>query len=390
MSNQLTHIDFFSGPGGFCTGLKAAGFETLAAVEKVESCVETYRGNHPEVRVIHKDIREVKVEDFDFLDGKTIDLITSGMPCETFSTAGSKSRSSYDHRQQLYYETIRLASALKPRIILFENVMGILSKRTIKGSDRLIIDDIHDDLAEIGYTHFIETVLDCTDFGIPQTRKRYFLMATYDESLALKSPISTHENIVTVEDAFAKLPFIEANQQENHSGYVEGESSEYVNVLRDVEFWQSPHSSNEKLTYHKAPNHRPNTIERFKLIKHGENLKDAFTKHSESELKSLQERKILPKKWFIQRNMRLTPNKASKTVTSHCLDELIHPALNRALTVREVARLQSFPDHYTFSGGPYICPHMYEMQDKYEQIGDAVPPILAYNWGKTISEILSE
>ncbi|WP_241908830.1 DNA cytosine methyltransferase [Vibrio kanaloae] len=388
VNNKLTHIDFFSGPGGFCTGLKAAGFQTLAAVEKVESCVDTYRANHPEVKVINKDIREVTASDFDFLNGQSIDLITSGMPCETFSTAGSKSRSSYDHRQQLYFETLRLAVLLKPKLILFENVTGILSKKVVKGSDRLIIDDIHDDLAEIGYTHFIDTVLDSTDFGIPQTRKRYFLIATNDEKLQLKVPVSTHENIVTVDEAFSKLPIIGANCQEEHSGYNHNESSPYVDLLRDTKFWKAKNVSNENLTYHKAPNHRENTLERFKLINHGENLKDAFTKHTDEELRDLQERKILPKKWFIQRNMRLTPNKPSKTVTSHCLDELIHPHLDRALTVREVARLQSFPDHYDFFGGPYICPHMYETQDKYEQIGDAVPPILSYNWGRTIIDIL--
>ena len=97
---------------------------------------------------------------------------------------------------------------------------------------------------------------------------------------------------------------------------------------------------------------------------------------------------ILPKKWFIQRNKRLKSTEVSKTVTSHCLDELVHPKLDRALTVREVARLQSFPDSYQFVGGPFICPHLYETQDKYEQIGDAVPPLLAYHWGITIKKIL--
>jgi DNA (cytosine-5)-methyltransferase 1 len=119
----------------------------------------------------------------------------------------------------------------------------------------------------------------------------------------------------------------------------------------------------------------------------GESLVDLFKKFSPEVVKELQEKKILPKKWYIQRNKKLILNEPSKTITSHCLDELVHPELNRGLSVREVARLQGFPDFYDFKGGPFICPHIYETQDKYEQIGDAVPPLLAYHWGKLIREM---
>ena len=108
-----------------------------------------------------------------------------------------------------------------------------------------------------------------------------------------------------------------------------------------------------------------------------------------NKIKTLQGKGVLPKKWYIQRNRRLCPNSLSPTVTSHCLDELLHPTENRCLSVREVARLQSFPDHYNFAGGPFLCPHIYETQDKYEQIGDAVPPLLAYSWGVQIRNIFS-
>jgi DNA (cytosine-5)-methyltransferase 1 len=94
---------------------------------------------------------------------------------------------------------------------------------------------------------------------------------------------------------------------------------------------------------------------------------------------------------FIKRNYRLREEEASPTVTSHCLDEFVHPTFDRALTVRECARLQSFPDSYDFCGGPYLVPHIDRtVQDKYEQIGDAVPPLLAYAWGTTITGILEE
>lgn len=135
--------------------------------------------------------------------------------------------------------------------------------------------------------------------------------------------------------------------------------------------------------------HRPQTLRRFSLLKQGESLKTLFERYHGDELKNLQTQKVLPKKMFIKRNYRLRLNEPSPTVTSHCLDEFVHPVYDRALTVRECARLQSFPDSYNFVGGPYIVPHIDRtVQDKYEQIGDAVPPLLAYAWGKTIIQII--
>jgi DNA (cytosine-5)-methyltransferase 1 len=386
MKNLFTHLDCFSGPGGFCTGFKAAGIKTILAIEKVESCVETYMKNHPEVHMIHKDIRRVEKEDLDVIRESEVDILTSGMPCETFSTAGSKSRSFYDHRQQLYYESIRLAEIIKPKIILFENVPGILSKKVVKGGERLIIDDIFDDLSAIGYKYYMQTTLLASDFGVPQARKRYFIIATADPEIKITVPTSVHNGKLTVKTAFEDLPKIEANNNMEPEDFLDLEN-DYTKLMKNSNFWKN-NKGTTKLSYHLAPKHRLNTIERFKLIEPGENLKDLFLKLGSDKVKELQDKKILPKKWYIQRNKRLKWDEPSKTVTSHCLDELIHPELNRALTVREVARLQSFPDYYDFVGGPYLCPHIYETQDKYEQIGDAVPPLLAYQWGETIKKIL--
>ena len=127
------------------------------------------------------------------------------------------------------------------------------------------------------------------------------------------------------------------------------------------------------------------------MLKQGESLKDLFERYVGSEREKLQERRVLPKKMFIKRNYRLKSDEPSPTVTSHCLDEFVHPKYDRALTVRECARLQSFPDAYHFSGGPYLVPHIdREVQDKYEQIGDAVPPLLAYAWGTELNRLLAE
>src|SRR4051812_2930450 len=114
---KLTHVDCFSGAGGFCAGFTAAGWSTSLAIEKVASCVDTYVANHPDVPMLHKDIRDVTDADIAQHIGRNrVDVVTAGMPCETFSTAGSSSRSFYDHRQLLYQEAIRIARAVKARL----------------------------------------------------------------------------------------------------------------------------------------------------------------------------------------------------------------------------------------------------------------------------------
>ena len=198
---------------------------------------------------------------------------------------------------------------------------------------------------------------------------------------------STLSHEVSVSEAFIGLPFIEANTGEC-TKYDRKVASPYSQLMKDNTFWKI--EGNKKLTYHIAPKHRPNTLKRLELVEQGEGLKDLFFKFPEDEVKRLQSEKILPNKWYIQRNRRLYPNKPSPTVTSHCLDELVHPFINRSLTIREVARLQSFPDSYEFAGGPMVCPHMAETQDKYEQVGDAVPPLLAYHWGLHLISILED
>ena len=193
---------------------------------------------------------------------------------------------------------------------------------------------------------------------------------------------------MTVKQAFAGLPAVEANTKYEGNFYT-NDSSEFSTLLRDNKFWKTGTGLNEFLSYQTPMKHRAATLERFSLIKPGESLKNLFERYDAENLKDLQARRVLPKKMFIKRNYRLKNEEAAPTLTSHCLDEFIHPTQNRALTVRECARLQSFPDCYNFVGGPFIAPHIYRtVQDKYEQIGDAVPPLLAYAWGKKIISIL--
>jgi len=386
-----THIDCFAGPGGICTGLHAAGFDTLVAIEYINSCCETYAANHPEVHVINKDIRQVTQADLEgHIPANGVDLVTSGMPCETFSTAGNTSRSFYDDRQFLFREGIRIAQLSNAHLILFENVPGITSKTVEKGDPTLIIDVLKQELEEAGYTNYIEVILDAAQFGVPQHRNRFFILATRHPDWNLTYPQHSEFPQAVVDDALSGLPDVIPNSNIEGRGYVRT-NNRYARLMRNDAFWHREAFTSRHILNHLPMKHRACTLERFSLLEQGESLKNLFERFTGNERKELQKRRVLPNKMFIKRNYRLIPEEPSPTVTSHCLDEFVHPTSPRALTVRECARLQSFPDSYNFVGGPYIIPHIDRTtQDKYEQIGDAVPPLLAYAWGRTIQEILND
>lgn len=384
MVRKLTHIDCFAGPGGICTGLHAASFQTLVAIEFIKSCCETYSANHPEVHVIHSDIRKVNEEQIlPYIPKEGVDLVTSGMPCETFSTAGNTSRSFYDDRQFLFREGIRIAQMVNAKMILFENVPAITSKKTTKNSNQLIVDVLKKELKDAGYGNYVEVVLDSTKFGVPQKRNRFFILACRYEDWWLQTP-EPNQKPIGVGDALAGLPNVIANSGIEEKEYTNIQS-EYSILMRNDTFWKRENLSKKGITNHLPMKHRDCTLKRFALLKQGESLKTLFDRFTGEERERLQAERILPKKLFIKRNYRLKLDEPSPTVTSHCLDEFVHPLYDRALTVRECARLQSFPDSYDFVGGPYIVPHIDRtVQDKYEQIGDAVPPLLAYAWGEQI------
>lgn len=385
---QFTHVDCFSGPGGICTGFHAAGLNTLVAIEYIRSCVDTYSSNHPDVHVIHSDIRDVQAEQvLPYIPAEGVDIVTSGMPCETFSTAGNTSRSFYDDRQFLFREGIRIAEICNAKLVLFENVPAITTKTVAKDSDVLIVDVLKEELAAAGYKHWIQVVLDATQFGVPQKRNRFFILAAKDPRYILEAPEPLKKAKVTVAEALIDIPNVEPNSGVEAKDYLPADS-DFSTLMKDNAFWRREEFPST-LSYQMPMKHRACTIERFGLLKPGESLKDLFERYDGAEREDLQARRVLPKKMFIKRNYRLVSGEPSPTVTSHCLDEFVHPVYNRALTVRECARLQSFPDSYDFCGGPYLTPHLHnDIQDKYEQIGDAVPPLLAYAWGKKIISIL--
>lgn len=388
-NNQATHIDLFAGAGGTAIGLNASGINTLVAIEHVESSCETYEVNHPQTRVVCEDIRKVRNQKIKKivkeLGYNSVDIVSAGFPCETFSTAGYKSRVYDDHRNDLYKEAIRIAEALKAKVIFFENVPAFLTKRIERNSKEIIYDHLVKNLRKAGYKYYHHEILNASHFGVPQNRSRFIMIA--NKTRPIKNFNLNRKRVkVTVSKALSDLPQI--GPESESTKYKSKPLNKYQKLMRSYKPWGITNKKGVDiiLTYHVSPKHRSTTIERFGSIKQGENLKDLFDKLSDTEFKRLRKRRVLPKKWYIQRNFRLIPNEPSKTVTTHCLDELIHPYLDRGLSVREVARLQSFPDWYDFKGGPFLTPHMYKTQDKYEQIGDAVPPLMALELGRYIQE----
>ena len=299
------------------------------------------------------------------------DLLTASPPCEVFSTAGTRTRRSEDGRLWLFREAVRLAAAVQARVVLLENVPAILTMRV--GHD-LVVDLLRSELDKAGYVNRIEAVLDASDFGVPQTRARWFMMAARDEDLRFRFPEpTTPGRSVTVQEAFAGLP-----QQARSEEYGPG-SSPYADLMRDSAFWQVA-SHRRRLTHHEAAQAGPRQVARYSLVRPGKRVAGLFTKLDAEAVSSLQGSGVLPKVPFKQSGQRLHPDRPSPTVTATAADRLIHPKGNRGLTVRECSRLQSLPDGFQFCGGLY---------EQYGQVGQAVPPLLAYRLGMAIRDTLT-
>lgn len=434
---MYTSIDLFSGPGGLCTGFKWAGIKPLIAVEWSDWTVQTYAATHgadifelekylngtledadsyfkPSERtlLIHGDINKVdgnlikKILKNRF-GVNTVDIVTGGAPCESFSMAGDRKED--DDRNFLFMNIIRIARETNAAMILFENVKGLFSKKLdgIPGKMyETICNEFERKIENLPSYRLASrdkdiVLLNAINYGVPQSRERLFLVAINEkyENAKFNYPSPTHgpgtgKPYVAVADAILDLPQIDSGEETEVYDFdintvTNPTRLEFLKVMHGISKPAPAHLNyNPKtLSSHKAVNHKESIKMRMSLIKQGENMQTACERLKESNQTELIE-KYFPKKLYAARNRRLKEDEPSFTVTSHCLDEMIHPRLNRALTPREVARLQSFPDWYIFEG-PYVKFHSDPQQDRYEQIGDAIPPLLAYNIAKEIVKTLN-
>lgn len=384
MSNKKKYkvIDLFSGAGGFGLGFKMAGYNLCLSLEIDKWATDTLSENNKNGMIILKDdIRNYKTRK-DILDAcKTIpDVVIGGPPCQGFSNAGSFKRKSNDPRNSLFKEFAKWVQYLQPTIFIMENVKGILSRCDSDGIK--IIESIRNTFSDVGYSNLNIWTLNAAEYGVPQLRERVFIVG-HKRNIDIEPPVKTHyiykrekglKKAVTVKKAISDLPKISASEGQEMMEYKIKPKSEYKMWAR---------GDQTILHNHAAMKHTKRIIERFSHINIGESILHVPNKYKEKKRNGNGK---ISEQSYNMNNRRLDPNKPSCTIPASFYSCFIHPSLNRNITAREAARLQSFPDNYRFMGKRTLIsskllkrsgsPH-YNYLSQYNQIGNAVPPLLS-------------
>ena len=371
-------IDLFAGCGGMSLGFEMAGYDILLANEIDDWASDTYKANHKKTIFVQEDIRKVKRWDRFFPSGKQpkVDGIVGGPPCQGFSLSGN--RDSNDPRNSLFMDFVKCVKHFKPSFFVMENVKGLLSMHTAKRDP--VINIILDEFANSGY-RTTYSVLNSAWFGVPQLRERVFVIGIFqdnpfNESLIFPQPRLAPEAYISVEMAISDLPFIESGEGEEIQDYNSNPSNKY-------QIWARKNSC--KVFNHVAMRHTNRLIERFKIIKPGQSVAHVPEEHSALKRGNP---KIRSGKVFGQNNMRTVAGLPAPTVAASFQSNFIHPFLNRNFTAREGARLQSFPDRYVFKGKRTTMSWEKNLS-QYQQIGNAVPPLLAFAIAENIFRYFS-
>ena len=369
----MTVVDLFSGCGGLALGFKWAGFKTLLASDVDENCEKTYTYNFPEVPFIKKDLREVSTNDIKHHISESADVVIGGPPCQGFSLANkNRNKVKDDPRNELFYEFVRVVTDLQPKAFVMENVRGLLSMQ--KGK---VIQLMKDEFENAGLGYEVDyKVLLASDYGVPQNRQRVIMIGIRkDLNKAPEFPIKSYENPVTVWEAISDLPQIQASEGKESMAY----NSEPQNAYQEFVRQKSNMVSN-----HIAMRHTQRLIDRFKVIQAGQSLAHVPAEHAAVKRgKPTEKSKIV----FSQNNQRLHGNKPAPTIAASFQSNFIHPYLNRNFTAREGARIQSFPDDFIFQGMRTKMSWEKGLS-QYQQIGNAVPPLLGFAIGKALKSTL--
>lgn len=375
-------IDLFSGAGGFGLGFRMAGYDLHLSLELDKWATDTLSENNDNGMIILKDdIRNYETKK-DILNAcNTIpDVVIGGPPCQGFSNAGSFKRKSDDPRNSLFKDFAKWVQYLQPTIFIMENVKGILSRCDSDGIK--IIEIIRKTFSDIGYSNLSIWALNAAEYGVPQLRERVFIVG-HKKNIIIEPPSKTHfinkrvkgfKKAVTVKEAISDLPKINASEGQESMVYGAKPKSEY-------QVWTR---GNQATLYnHVAMKHTKRIIERFSHIDIGESVFHVSTKYKERKRNGNGEISLQS---YNMNNRRLNPNKPSCTIPASFYSCFIHPLLNRNITAREAARLQSFPDNYRFMGKRTLISSKllkkngsshYNCLSQYNQIGNAVPPLLS-------------
>lgn len=366
-------IDLFAGAGGFSTGFERAGFESKLAVEIDVWASQTYKFNHPNTVVYTKNIKEIY--DLNSLYSEKIDGIIGGPPCQGFSLSGKRDRK--DPRNSLFVEFVRFVNHYKPLFFVMENVPGLLSMKTDKKEK--VINIIQEEFKKIGYKSTYK-ILNAANYGVPQKRNRVFIIGvpvTNDINIDLlyPEPIMLENDFITVEQAISDLPKINSGESFEGKKYTKKYTNDYQKYMREDSFFVYNHT---------AMRHTKRLISRFEIIKQGESLKNVPAEHMQRKRGEVDK---ISGKVYSQNNMRVIGRLPAPTIAASFQSNYIHPTLHRNFTAREAARLQSFPDTYIFQGKRTTMSWEKHLS-QYQQIGNAVPPLLAYSIARNIRNIL--
>lgn len=378
--SQMRIVDLFSGAGGLTFGfyynkenntfVRNENCNIIFANEYDHAAAESFRINFPDINMINQDIKELTEEQVRELIGEEeVDLIIGGPPCQSYSTIG---RRVYDDKAKLYNEYYRMLSIIRPRMFLFENVKGMLSMKDEKGN--LVIDNIKNMFEnineELGYNIAYDTI-DAVNYGIPQHRERVFIIGIRND-LDIEwdfNRLEVEPEQLTLEEAISDLPHI-ASGEDVHEYGEEQPQNDYQRLMR---------GTNTEISAH------------F-LTVYGDKIQTIMNNVIQGEgkdyINSLVDQGILEEHYRLTSGYkntygRLYANQPCTTITNNMSTpsglRCIHYEQNRALTPREGARIQSFPDWFQFTGNK---------REIKTQIGNAVPPLLAMKFAEQLEEIL--
>ena len=379
-------IDLFAGAGGLSLGFESEGFSIPLAIEKDTWAKNTYNLNHIDKNCIEADITTLPDDFFQKYNGN-VDVVMGGPPCQGFSIAASNRRKEFDERNFLYRQFLRVVKLVAPKMVLIENVKEFIKYHLPNGE--LLIKDIVETLENLGYVCSY-SVFELKDYGIPQDRKRTFLMAAKTD---LVQTLDLHELLkpflkspITLGEAISDLPQVEPYQ------YKEGDVLEYTKQPQN-EFQMQLRNKCDKVYNHIPMQHTAKTVEKFKFI----------MAHSKEEMPDDLKSRVrgnvneISKSAFSQNHRVMDANKISPTITASFYSSFIHPNQPRNLTVREAARVQTFPDTFIFTGKKTTLSKKLLSKkgiiedlhlDQFNQVGNAVPPMMAGILAKICKTIL--
>lgn len=325
----FNYVDLFSGIGGLSLGFENEHFNNIFSIDFDKQICDTYRKNFPKNILLEKDIKNLTDEEIlDLKKGKEIDVVIGGTPCQGFSIAGKIGRKFIDDpRNHLFKEFARVVKILNPKIFVMENVARVYTHN--KGETKKEIIKL---LEKQGYKVDCQ-VLNSANYGVPQVRKRVFFIGN-KLGVENKFPEKEIEKYKTIKEAIDDLPKLSS-----------GEISNIAN--------------------HEAMKHSEQMLKKMSYVSKG---------GSRHEIP----KEIRPKSGDVRKYIRYDPDKPSICITGD-MRKVFHYSQNRALSVRELARIQTFPDNFIFEGNKI---------SQQQQVGNAVPPLMAQAIAKTIKQEL--